>query len=96
MKTLDELKVIIEQPVAQGSNETKFINKYGKYSIPKENVKILNRGSILLNETYGDFSMTQRHSIPEEANAILLGQKGLFPGIVEKIIYSGNCCEIKK
>jgi len=96
MKTLDELTIIIEKPVAEGSNETKFINKYGKYAIPKEKIKILNQSSILLSEVYGEFSMLERHKIPERANAILLGQKGLFPGLVERIIYSGNYCEIKK
>jgi hypothetical protein len=54
------------------------------------------QSSILLSEFYGEFNMIERHKIPEKANAILLGQKGLFPGIIERIIYSANYCEIKK
>jgi hypothetical protein len=39
MKTLDELKIIMEQPFVEGSNETKFVNKYGGIQSQKKRLK---------------------------------------------------------
>jgi hypothetical protein len=57
---------------------------------------MLNQSSILLFESYGEINMVEKHKIPEKANAILLGQRGLFPGIFERVVYSANYCELKK
>ena len=96
MKTLNDLTVIAEEPIAQGLNETRFMKKYDKCPIPSEKIEILQQSPVLLLEMYGDLFMLQRNIIPEEANAILLGQEGLFPGSVERKIYSASYCNIKK
>jgi len=96
MKKLDDLIKVIEEPVAQGSRETIFLRKDGRYQIPKENLEILKQSPVLLSEAYGQLSMIQRHLIPEEADAVLLGQEGIFPFGVQTKIFSASYCTIKK
>lgn len=96
MKNLNDLIFIVEKPTLDNTDKPNFVNKHSGYIIQEENIKVLKNSPVLLSELYGEFLMIEDHKIPEKANAILLGQKGLFPGIIERIIYSANYCNIKK
>jgi len=94
MKRLEELQVI-EQRIDYGTLERNFFRANGGSRVPKENITVLAHSPVLLTRIYNEFRFLENGKIPEEADAILVGQCMLAMGGTPREIYPASYCKIK-
>ena len=94
-KSINEL-FAIEERINPTTLEKRFFREGTDKEIPKEEIKVLAYPPILVTKPYADFQQFEQGKVPEEANAILLGQKSLIMRKIMIGFYPASYCKVEE